>query len=428
MIVQRTGFVRLSAIILAIAAAPVVPASGQSAEAFYKGKQVTVAIGSGAGGSHDQWGRLITRHMGKYIPGQPNLVPKNYPGAGGMMLANLYWAQGPKDGTSFGIINRGVLFEPLFNAAHAKGLFDPRKFSWIGSPDSIISVAVAWHTSPVKKWQDLLDKELIVGAVGAATGTTKEAYVMNNLLGFKYKVIMGYPGGSDVDLAMERGEINGRANLAYGGLKNRNLQELKEGKIIILYQMGLERHPEMPNVPLVLDFARNDEERRLLELNFLPSEIGYPFLAPEGVPAPRLAALREAFKKTLEDKDLRADAAKQRLDINYKSGERLQALVEKAYSASPEMVARLSDLSQPHLQEQMAKVLVAKSSLTEIGKGGRNISFTDHGKKAQARISTGATEITKGGQKIAPSALAAGMVCEITYYGDKGTAAKIACD
>lgn len=427
MVSRSRNLCALAGIVIAAAAAGA-EASAQSAEAFYKGKTVTVAIGSGVGGSHDQYGRLVARYVGKYIPGAPSIVAKNYPGAGGMALANIYWAQGPKDGTSFGIINRGVLFEPLFNAKNAKGLFDPRKFSWIGSPDTVVSVAVAWHTSPIKTWQDLLKRELIVGAVGAATGTTKEAYVMNNLLGFKYKVIMGYPGGNDLDLAMERGEIEGRANLAYGGLKNRNMQEVKDGRLIVLYQMGLERHPEMPNVPLVLDFARNDEERRMLELNFLPSEVGYPFLAPPDVPKERVAALREAFKKMTEDAEMRADAAKQRLDINYSSGERLEALFAKAYSASPEMIARILDLSQPRLQEQMAKATVVKTSLTEVAKGGRGIVFTNAGKKAEARISSGDTQITKAGQKIEAAALAAGMMCEITYYGDKGTAAKIACD
>jgi tripartite-type tricarboxylate transporter receptor subunit TctC len=424
---QRTRIlVSLSAVAVMMSMMPSAPAAAQSVEEFYKGRQVTLAIGTGVGGSHDQYGRLIARHMGQYIPGHPNLVPKNYPGAGGMALANSFWAQGPKDGSIFGIINRAIMFEPLFNGKNARGKFDPRKFSWIGATDTVISVAVAWHTSPVKTWQDLREKELIVGAVGAASGTTKEAYVMNNLLGFKYKVIMGYPGGGDVDLAMERGEINGRANLAYGGLKNRNIEEVKSGKLIILYQMGLERHPEMPDVPLVLDFARNDEERRLLELNFLPSEVGYAFSAPPDVPADRVKALRAAFKQTTEDADLRAEAKKQRLDINYISGERIESLMAQAYNAPPELIARILELSQPHVQEDMAQAMVVRTSLTGIGK--RGITFSDKGKTTEARVNAKDTQITKAGQKIEASGLSEGMVCEITYYGNKGTAAKITCD
>jgi len=211
-------------------------------------------------------------------------------------------------------------------------------------------------------------------------------------------------------------------------LKNRNMDQLKEGKLIILYQMGLERHPEMPDVPLVLDFARNDEERRLLALNFLPSEVGYAFLAPPDVPKDRVSALRAAFKQATDDPEMRADAAKQRLDINYVSGDKLEALFAQAYGASPDMVARIIDLSQPRIPEQMAKAMVVKTNLTGIGKAGRDIVFSDGGKKTEARVSAQETQITKAGQKIEPAALSEGMTCEITYYGDKGTAAKIACD
>jgi len=396
-------------------------------EAF-RGKTVTVAIGSGTGGSHDQWGRLINRHMGKHLPGNPTLVPKNFPGAGGMALANTLWAQSPKDGTIFGIVNRTIYLEPLFAGTNSKAQFDPRKFSWIGSADTIVSVAIAWHTSPVKTWKDLYDHDLIVGAVGAASGTTKEAYVMKNLLGFRYRVIMGYPGGSDVDLAMERGEIEGRANLAYSGLKSRNAQELAEGKIRVLYQMGVEKHPEMPNVPSVLDMARNDEERRLLELNFMHSDIGYSFAAPPDLPAARLATLRKAFKATLEDPQLKDEAAKQQLDITHVPGERLEGLMQKAYAAPPQMIARLLELSQATLREDMAQANVVKTTLTGIARQGRTVSFMDKGVKTDANVSGGTTEIVRAGQKMEASALQEGMTCEITYYGNKGTAAKIACE
>jgi len=419
----------LTACLIAVAtAAAAAPAAAQEGPEAFRGKTVTVAIGSGTGGSHDQWGRLINRYMGEHLPGKPNLVPKNYPGAGGMALANTMWAQSPRDGTFFGIVNRTIYFEPLFAGKQSRAQFDPRKFSWIGSADSIISVATVWHTSPVKQWQDLYNHDLIVGAVGAASGTTKEAYVMKNLLGFRYRVIMGYPGGGDVDLAMERGEIEGRANLAYSGLKSRNAEDLKAGRIRVLYQMGLERHPEMPDVPSVLDFARNDEERRLLEVNFMHSEIGYSFAAPPDVPKERLATLRQAFKATIEDPKLRADAEKQRLDVNYISGERLEGLMQKAYSAPPEIIARLLELSQPTLREDMAQASVVKTKLTGIARQGRTASFVDKGGKTEANVSGGTTEITRAGQKLEAAALQEGMNCEITYYGNRGTAVKIACD
>jgi tripartite-type tricarboxylate transporter receptor subunit TctC len=418
----------LASLAAGLAPALVTPAFAEEGPEAFRGKTVTVAIGSGTGGSHDQWGRLINRHMGKHLPGNPTLVPKNFPGAGGMALANTLWAQSPKDGTIFGIVNRTIYLEPLFAGEKSKAQFDPRKFSWIGSSDTIVSVAIAWHTSPVKTWKDLYDHDLIVGAVGAASGTTKEAYVMKNLLGFRYRVIMGYPGGNDVDLAMERGEIEGRANLAYSGLKSRNSQQLAEGKIRVLYQMGVEKHPEMPNVPSVLDMARNDEERRLLELNFMHSDIGYSFAAPPDLPAARLATLRKAFKATLEDSQLNDEAAKQQLDITYVPGERLQGLMEKAYAAPPQMIARLLDLSQLTLREDLAEANVVKTKITGIAREGRLVSFIDKGNKTEAAVSGGTTEIMRAGQKMEASALKEGMTCEITYYGNKGTAAKIACE
>lgn len=417
-----------TALATTLAASLASPAAAQQEADFFRGKTVTVAIGSGTGGSHDQWGRLVARHIGRHLPGEPTIVSKNFPGAGGMALANTLWSQSPKDGTIFGIVNRTVFFEPLFAGSQSKAQFDARKFSWVGSADTIVSVAVAWHTSPVKTWQDLYKHDLIVGAVGAASGTTKEAYVMKNLLGFRYKVIMGYPGGNDVDLAMERGEIEGRANLAYSGLKSRNAQQLKDGKIVVLYQMGLERHPEMPNVPSVLDFARNDQERQLLEVNFMHSELGYSFIAPPDVPKTRLATLRQAFKAAIEDPKLREEAAKQRLDITYSSGEKLEGLIAKAYQVPPQTIAKLLELSQPTGTADMARAMVVRTSLTGVGKDGRNVVFLNNGAKTEARVSRGATEIVRGGQKIEAAGLQAGMSCEITYYGNGGTAAKIACD
>jgi tripartite-type tricarboxylate transporter receptor subunit TctC len=186
-------------------------------EVSFAGKTVTVAVASGPAGSHAQYARLIARHMGQYLPGQPTLVNKYFPGAGGMALANQFPNQQAKDGTVFGIINRTIFLEPLINGPKAVGRFDPRKLSWIGSADSIIGVAIAWHTSKVKTYKDLLDHELIVAAVGTASGTTKEAYLLRNMFGFKFRVIMGYPDGGDVDLAMERGEVDGRANVACRG-------------------------------------------------------------------------------------------------------------------------------------------------------------------------------------------------------------------
>lgn len=397
------------------------------APASFAGKTVTVAIGSGTGGSHDQYGHLVARHIGQYLPGQPSVIAKNYPGAGGMTLANLMWSQVPRDGTTFGIIGRTIFLEPLINGKSAKGRFDPRTFSWIGSTDSITGVAIAWHTSPVKTYKDLLDHELIVGAAGAASGTATDAYVLRNLFGFKFRVIIGYPSGGDVDLAMERGEIEGRANVAWPGLKSRGLDEVKSGKIRLLYQLGLSRHPDLPDLPLVLDFARNDRERRILTLNFGINEIGYGFVAPPGVPAAPLAALRAAFKQTTDDPKFRAEAAKQRLDVHYVSPDRIAAIFEKLYASPPDLIADWLRVSQPTVPDETARATTVSASSFAILAGGKRIGFEAGGMHHEARVDRRETAISIKGAKAEVGALHQGLVCDITYFGDKGTASRIAC-
>lgn len=394
----------------------------------FAGKTVTLAIGSGTGGSHDQYGRLVARHIGQYLPGEPTVISKNYPGAGGMTLANILWSQAPRDGTTFGIVGRTIFLEPLINGKKAKGRFDPRKFSWIGSTDSIVGVAIAWHTSPVKTWHDLLDHELIVGAAGAASGTATDAYIVRNLFGFRYRVIIGYPSGGDVDLAIERGEIQGRANVAWPGLKSRDLAEVKSGKIRLLYQIGLERHPDLPDVPLVLDFARNDRERRILTLNFGINEIGYAFVAPPGVPAATLATLRSAFKRTTDDPKFRTEAAKQRLDVHYVPPERIEAIFDQIYNSPPDLIADWLRVSQPTMPDETARGVTVKAVLAALPGSGKRIAFDAGGKRHEARIDRRETAITVKGAKADAAALHPGLACEITYFGDKGTASRIACE
>lgn len=393
----------------------------------FAGKTVTVAIGSGTGGSHDQFGRLVARHIGRHLPGQPTVVAKNYPGAGGMTLANLLWTQAPRDGTTFGIVGRTIFLEPLINGTAAKGRFDPRKFSWIGSPDSITGVAIAWHTSPIKSYRDLLDHELIVGAAGAASGTATDAYIMRNLFGFEFRVIMGYPSGGDVDLAMERGEIQGRANVAWPGLKSRGVDEVKSGKIRLLYQLGLSRHPDLPDVPLVLDFARDERERQILTLNFGINEIGYGFVAPPAVPAAPLAALRVAFRQTTDDPAFRAEAAKQRLDVHYVPPERIAAIFEQLYASSPELIADWLRVSQPAVPDEQARATTVSAALSAVEGGGKRIGFEAGGHHHEARVDRRETTISIGGAKTSMDALRPGLTCEITYFGDKSTASRIAC-
>jgi hypothetical protein len=267
----------------------------------------------------------------------------------------------------------------------------------------------------------------VVGSSGVASASTNDAYVLRNLLGFKYRVILGYPSGADIDLAMERGETQGRANIAWEGLKNRNADWLREKKIVLLYQEGLKRHPDLPDVPLILDFARTDEERRILELKFSSYELGYPYMAAAETPPARVAALQAAFRAALADPELKAEAARQRLDVAPVDGAEIARILDAAYSAPAAVVRRYEELSQPPSQFETAEPVTVTAPLTAVESDGRRIRFDDNGKPSRAVVAS-QTEITVGGVKAGASSLKAGMRCAVTYFGDRGQAKAIACE
>ena len=421
---KASGLVAVAVLAGGIASAP--PALAQSEADFFKGKTVTLYIGSGSGGSLDQYARLVTRHLGKAIPGQPLIVPKNMPGAGGIAVGNYIFRIGPKDGTAIGTVAQSVPFEPLFGGKDSKAEFDTLKMHWLGSPVKFAALAVAWHTAPVKKAEDLLTNELVVGSSGVASASTNDAYVLRNLLGFKYRVILGYPSGADIDLAMERGETQGRANIAWEGLKNRNADWLRDKKIVLLYQEGLKKHPDLPDVPLILDFARNDEERKILELKFSSYELGYPYMVAPETPPARLAALRAAFKAALADPDLRAEAAKQRMDVAPVDGVEMESILRSAFTAPPAVVARYEELSKPPSQFETAKPVTVTAALTAVENDGQRIRFDDKGKASLALVAS-ETEVIVGGAKVEAVALKVGMACDVTYFGDRGQAKSVVC-
>lgn len=334
-----------------IAAMTVSPTFAQTPAEFYKNKQVTFYVGLSPGGGYDLNARLVARHIGRYIPGQPQVIVKNMPGSGGMLMTNYVANVSAKDGLHIGAPQRGVPFEPLLgDASHAK--FDSVKLQWIGSTNADTSVAVATRRSGVKTWQDLKTKELIVAGTGIGTESVTVPYVLRNILGFKFRVIAGFPGGSEMNLAMLRGEVDGRGTFTWTSLKPYYKEWTETGEVIILFQQGLRKHPEIPNVPLVTELAENDDQRKLLELQFTAFELGRPYFVPEGVPADRVAALRRAFDQAMKDKDLLADAAKQGLEINPSSGEEMQQLLTRTYATPKHLVARLAEAtkSQPDLK------------------------------------------------------------------------------
>ncbi|CAN0189835.1 unnamed protein product, partial [Phaeothamnion confervicola] len=275
-------------------------ARAQSVEDFYKGKTLQIYVGFGVGGSYDTYARVLAEHIGRHIPGQPRAVVMNMEGAGSLRLANWLYNVAPKDGTVFGTTSRAAPFAALIGTQGGTN-FDPTKFNWIGSANNEVSTCIAWNNAPVKTFDQLFSTELIVGGDGPSADGEQFARVMNALFGTKIKLVSGYPGGNAINLAVERGEVQGRCGWSWSGIVAERRQWIEEKKINVLVQFGLDRHPDLPNVPSVLDYAKTDEQKQILRLVLARQPLGRPFFAPPGVPADRADALRKAFVDTMAD-------------------------------------------------------------------------------------------------------------------------------
>ena len=309
----------------------------QTPAEFYRGKTVEIYVGYTVGGGYDLYARLLARHIGKHIPGNPTVIAKNMEGAASLRLANWLYQVAPKDGSVFGTIGRGTAFDPIFGQKGAQ--FDGTKFTWIGSANDEVSVCVAWYASGVTKFDDVLHKELTIGGTGPSDDTVQFPRVLNAVLGAKFNVVAGYPGGNDVILAMERGEVQGRCGWSWSSVKVTHKAWIDERKINVLIQLSLSKHRDITDVPLITDLATTSEQKQIIKLIFARQVMGRPFLAPPGVPADRAEALRKAFMDTMNDKDFLADAEKSQFEITPVSGERVQQLVSDIYQ-TPADIAR----------------------------------------------------------------------------------------
>jgi len=317
-------------------------AQAQSVAEFYRGKSIELLIGYSGGGGYDVYARLLARHISKHIPGNPTVVPRNMPGAGSLVLANWLYNVAPKDGTAFGAIGRGTPFDPMLGIEAAK--FDPTKFLWLGSMNNEVSVCVSWHTSGVTKYEELLQRELVVGGTGPSADTDQFPRVMNAVLGTKFRIVSGYPGGNDISLAMERGEVGGRCGWSWSSVVSTRMDWFKTKKIHVLMQLALEKHEDLPDVPLVVDLAKTDEQRQILRLIFARQALGRPFLGPPGVPQDRAAALQTAFMATMKDKAFLAEAAKADLEITPLNGAAVQKIIEEAARTSPAVLKNTAEM------------------------------------------------------------------------------------
>jgi tripartite-type tricarboxylate transporter receptor subunit TctC len=335
---------RFAAAAAALVALPIALTNAQSLAEFYKGKLVDMEIGYSVGGGYDIYARLLARHLGRHIPGNPTLVPKNMEGAGSVRLANWLYGAAPRDGSAVGAMSRGAAFDPLLGEKGAQ--FDASKFSWIGSANNEVSVCVALSTSGVTKFDDLLTKQLTIGSTGVGDDTYQFPAVLNAVLGTKFKIIPGYPGGNDITLALDRGEVDGRCGWSWSSLVATRADWIASKKIIVLVQLSLSKHPDLPDVPLIMDLAKTDEQRQIFKLIFARQVMGRPYLGPPDVPRDRVAALRQAFAETMQDKAFLDEAAQAKLEINPVNGEQIEALVNEVYQTPPDVVKKAAAILQ----------------------------------------------------------------------------------
>jgi tripartite-type tricarboxylate transporter receptor subunit TctC len=315
-----------------------VQAAAQTPEEFYSGKSVDLVVGYPTGGSNDTWSRILGRHIGNHIPGKPKVIVKNMPGAGSFVALNNIYNVLPKDGT---IIALGAPTAPLdekFGTANVR--FKTAEFNWIGRIDSLINIVFMWHTSPVKTFDDALKRESTLAGTGVGSLVSIFPTVTNNVLGTKFKLIMGYKGSRAAQLAVEQGEVEGHST-SWTAVKVAHPDWRPQKKISILLQYALKKHTELQDVPLIVDFARTDEQRQILRAVMNASEIGTAYFTSPGVPKDRVEALRRAFDATMKDPAFLADAAKLRLGINPIAGEELQTLVTEVASMPPALLEKV---------------------------------------------------------------------------------------
>jgi len=315
------------------------PAHAQNdVAAFYRGKQVRLIVGTAPGGGYDLFARIVARHIAAHIPGQPTVIVQNQPAAGGLVMTNQLYALGPKDGTAIGVPINGIPTAPLLQQG---AQFDATRLIWIGSTNREPYVAFVWHSAPVQSLAELRAKELVVGSTTPGTTMTDFPLVVNDILGLKFRVVRGYEGTPQINHAIERGEIQGQGGIGWAAVKAQVPQWIAEKKIKVIAQYGLKRHPDLADVPAMLELAANEADRQALAMLFARAEYGRPYFLPPDVPPARVAALRRAFDATMKDPAFIVEAAKLQFEIDPLTGEELQALVAQLAGTPREVVARV---------------------------------------------------------------------------------------
>jgi tripartite-type tricarboxylate transporter receptor subunit TctC len=308
----------------------IAPAFAQTPEDFYRGRKMDMVIGYTPGGNYDLYARLIARMMSDFLPGGPAIIPRNMPGGGSRIAAAWLYSVAPKDGSVLATFDQAL---PIAQALQDPTLrFDVNEFNYIGNPARENNTVTAWHTSGVRTVNDAMTQEVTVGSTGAAT-SSQYAMAMNALIGTRFRLVTGYPGGNDINLAMERGEVAVRGSNSWASWKSTRADWVKENKIHVLVQIGLKRAPDLPNVPLLTELGKTEEDRAVFKLISAPTALGRPIVTSPGVPPERVKILRDAFDRMVKDPRFLAIAEKEKFEIDYVTGEEMQHIVAEIVNA-----------------------------------------------------------------------------------------------
>ena len=333
------------ALVLAIASG-MLPTTA-SAEDFYAGKQINLIVGSAVGGGYDAYARLVARYWPHFIPGQPSIVVQNLPAAGSLVAMNNLANSAPRDGLTIGAVQNHIGVEPIMGVTGPKenARYDARKMNWLGSTSKEVPVVAIWSNSPIKTLREAMQTEVLVGSSGVATADAVDARLMNRLAGTRFKIIEGYKGNPELALAAENGEIAGRTGWFVSGMLATHGKEVASGRIRILSQLALEKHPAFPDVPLITEFITDTSARDEMSFALSWYEAGRPFVAPPGVPAERVKILRDSFMAMIRSQEFIDEARRQTLDVSPMSGEEIQALMARLYDTPKAIVDRVREIA-----------------------------------------------------------------------------------
>ncbi len=343
---RRRVFVAAAFSLLTSLVAGSVAAAPADLASFYRGRTIQLLIGFGPTGGYDTYARTLARHMGKHIPGNPTILPQNMPGAGSLKVANYIYNVAPKNGTVIATFARGLPMEKLLGRTAGQA-FDATKFTWIGSITDEPSVCAFWHTSGVHSWEDMKTKTYKLGGSGLLTDLDIYSNVLRNMFHLKSRLISGFPGGADVVLAMQRREVDGRCGWSWSSLSGLDRQMLDEKLVTVPLQLGVEKIPELANVPHVLDLTNDPKEKAALRLIFSRQAMARPFAAGPDLPPERAKALRDAFDATMKDPVFLADMARQKLEVRPVPGSALDELVRELYSYPADVVKIAAEAIKP---------------------------------------------------------------------------------